>query len=142
MQSYIERFLEKEIKERLSFFPAVAILGSRQSGKSTLAKKLQKGRSDFLYLDLEKPSDLEKLNDPELFFRINKDKTICLDEIQRKPNLFPVLRSVIDEDRRPGKVILLGSASEDLLRQSSESLAGRIAYTELSPFHYRELQKI
>ena len=142
MQSYINRFLEKEILENLKFFPVVAILGSRQSGKSTLVKKLQKKIANFLYLDLEKLSDLEKLNDPELFFKINKEKTVCLDEIQRRPDLFPFLRSIIDEDRRPGKIILLGSASQDLLKQSSESLAGRISYSELSPFFYTELQNL
>lgn len=93
----------------------------------------------FVYLDLEKYSDLNKLDDPELFFRNNQDKNFCLDEIQRKPDLFRSLRSVIDEDRKNGRFLILGSASRDLIQQSSETLAGRIGYIELTPFHVHEL---
>lgn len=92
-----------------------------------------------LYLDLERPSDLNKLNDPEAFFTLNANKLICLDEIQRKPEIFSILRSVIDENKRNGQFLLLGSASPNLLKQSLESLAGRIAYLELTPFLYQEL---
>jgi hypothetical protein len=92
-----------------------------------------------VYLDLERPSDVSKLRDPEAFFGLNSDKVICLDEIQRVPELFPVLRSVIDENKRNGQFIILGSASPDLIRQSSETLAGRISYFELTPFLLKEV---
>ncbi len=95
----------------------------------------------FTYLDLEKDSDLNKLNDPEIFFRNNQGKNICIDEIQYKPNLFQSLRAIIDEDRRNGQFLILGSASRELIRQSSETLAGRIGYIELSPFISSELEK-
>ena len=96
--------------------------------------------SSFIYLDLERYSDLNKLDDPEFFFRNNLDKNICLDEVQLKPDLFRSLRSVIDEDRRNGKFLILGSASRDLIQQSSETLAGRIGYIELTPFNTHELE--
>ena len=131
---YISRLLESEIQECLQDFPAVALLGPRQCGKSTLAKALITDKKDVIYLDLERPSDLQKLSEPELFFAHNSDKLFCLDEIQRAPELFAPLRSVIDTNRRNGQFLLLGSASRDLIRQSSESLAGRIAYLELTPF--------
>lgn len=96
--------------------------------------------SSFIYLDLERYSDLNKLDDPEFFFRNNLDKNICLDEVQLKPDLFRSLRSVIDEDRRNGKFLILGSASKDLIQESSETLAGRIGYIELTPFNTHELE--
>ena len=136
---YIRREQEKEIREGLEHFPASAILGPRQSGKSSMAKHILTTHKEALYLDAEKPSDLKKLSDPELFFSLHKDKLICIDEIQRIPELFPVLRSVIDENKRNGQFLLLGSASPELLKQSSESLAGRIAYYELPPFLFNEL---
>jgi predicted AAA+ superfamily ATPase len=122
-------------------FPVVAILGPRQCGKSTLAKTIISDDDSFIYLDLEKNSDLNKLNDPELFFNNNKDRNICIDEIQLKPDLFKAMRPVIDEDRRNGRFIILGSVSLNLIRQSSESLAGRIGYLELTSFQYTELEK-
>jgi len=139
MNDYIERNLSAAILRKLQNVPVVAILGPRQCGKSTLAKMLLATKQDTLYLDLERPSDANKLTDPEAFFSHNRDKLICLDEIQRLPGLFPVLRSIIDENRQNGQFIVLGSASPDLLRQSSESLAGRIAYLELTPFFIREI---
>lgn len=139
MHGLVKRNLEKTILEDLSYFPATAILGPRQCGKSTLALQIKKHHNNFLYLDLENLSDLNKLNDVELFFEHNREKLICIDEIQRKPDLFPQLRSLIDRDRRPGKLLLLGSASQGLLRQSSESLAGRISYNTLTPFTVSEL---
>lgn len=139
MNSYIERNLSGTILRKLQNVPVVAILGPRQCGKSTLAKAILATRPDTIYLDLERPSDSNKLTDPEAFFTINRDKLICLDEIQRMPELFPVLRGIIDENRENGQFIVLGSASPDLLRQSSESLAGRIAYLELTPFFIREI---
>ena len=85
------------------------------------------------------PSDIRKLTEPEVFFDVHPDRLICLDEIQRVPELFPVLRSVIDERQRPGQFLILGSASPELIRQSSESLAGRIAFLELTPFLLNEI---
>lgn len=135
----IERALKKTIESSLTYFPVCAILGPRQVGKSTLAKEILTKFQNSIYLDLEKPSDLAKLAQPELYLEMHKDKLICLDEIQRKPDLFPVLRSLIDDDRRPGKFLILGSASPDLLKQTSETLAGRIEYLELTPFQEEEL---
>lgn len=94
--------------------------------------------SDTIYLDLEKNSDINKLKDPELFFSQNQNKTIILDEIKHQPTIFPLLRAVIDENRKPGRFIILGSASSSLLRQSSESLAGRINYLEMTPLSILE----
>lgn len=139
---YIKRKLHEEIKESLLNFPAVAILGPRQAGKSTLAKKIVAELDDCIYLDLEKPSDLSKLTESELFFRFHREELICLDEIQRKPDIFPVLRSIIDENDRNGQFLILGSASRDLIKQSSETLAGRIAYLELTPFLFSEISQL
>jgi len=136
---YIDRKLGQIITNKLNNAPAVALIGPRQCGKSTLAKTVLSPIKNSLYLDLERPSDLNKLNDPEAFFTLNANKLICLDEIQRKPEIFSILRSVIDENKRNGQFLLLGSASPILLKQSSESLAGRIAYLELTPFLYQEL---
>lgn len=131
---YLNRDLEIEILRKLKSNPVVAVIGPRQCGKSTLIKNILKGEKNALYLDLERPSDINKLRDAESFFYINKEKLICLDEIQRIPDIFPVIRSVVDERERNGQFIILGSASPDLLKQSSESLAGRISYLELTPF--------
>ncbi|MCK9421307.1 MAG: ATP-binding protein [Bacteroidales bacterium] len=139
MNGYIQRIKEEEILDNLAHFPAVAILGPRQCGKSTLAKHLLKGRKDTIYLDLENPSDRQKLSEPELFFSMYPDKLLCLDEIQRVPELFPLLRSLIDKNERNSQFLILGSASRDLLRQSSESLAGRIVFVELTPLLLKEL---
>ena len=127
----IKRSLTAEIKRSLENFPVVAITGPRQSGKSTVAKHILSTFENSLYLDLENPGDLEKLATPLLFFSGNRDKLICLDEIQRVRELFPVLRSVVDENNnKNSQFLILGSASPDLLKQSSESLAGRICYKE------------
>ena len=139
MHGYIPRSLEKRILDDLSFFPIVAILGPRQCGKSTLAKNLSSKFKNFVYLDLESLGDLNRIDDPELFFRVNQDSLVCLDEIQRKPEIFSFLRSIVDRDGKAGRILILGSASGDLLRQSSESLAGRISYVELTPFTVSEL---
>jgi len=137
----IKRNIASEILTSLKSFPAVAILGPRQSGKSTLAKDLISKFKGSIYLDLEHPGDLKKLSNPLLFLKENPNKLICLDEIQRAPDIFPFLRSVIDDTNRNGQFLLLGSASPDLLKQSSESLAGRIVYKELTPFLYDEINK-
>jgi predicted AAA+ superfamily ATPase len=142
MQTLIKRNSEFTILEDLRSFPVVAILGSRQCGKSTLAKMLKEKIENFIYLDLESPSDLRKLDDPELFFDVNKNKTVCLDEIQFRQDLFPVLRSIVDRNRRNGQILILGSASRDLIRQSSESLAGRISFIELTPFVISEIRDL
>ena len=136
---YYSRLLENTILESLETNPVTAILGPRQCGKSTLAKHLISTSIEAVYLDLEKPSDYEKLNDPEWFFSTQKNKIICVDEIQRKPELFPVIRSLTDEWGGNGHFLILGSASRDLLNQSSESLAGRISYKYLTPFLIKEI---
>lgn len=139
MHSLLDRNLKTTILGDLKLFPCVAILGPRQCGKSTLALNLKTFLPDMVYLDLENPADLRKLDDPLLYFNANKDKLICLDEIQRRPELFPVLRGILDANKKKGQVIILGSASEELIRQSSESLAGRISYVELTPFLLSEV---
>lgn len=139
MKSYIPRKQEAEIHQLLQNFPAVAILGPRQCGKSTLARHVLQSYPDALYLDLENPEDRQKLAAPELFFSGNEHRLVCLDEIQRIPELFPLLRSVIDRKEHNGQFLLLGSASRDLIRQSSESLAGRLIFVELSVFQFTEL---
>ncbi len=132
----ITRHLQDRLADRLAESPAVALLGPRQVGKTTLALSLAEQRPS-VYLDLESEADRAKLAEPELYLQQHADKLVILDEIQRTPNLFQSLRGLIDRGRRrglrSGRFLLLGSASIDLLRQSSESLAGRIAYLELAP---------
>jgi len=142
----IERQAEVEIREQLRHYPAVALLGPRQVGKSTLAKRIAASwEPEPVYLDLERPSDLKKLSDPEVYFEANAGRLVILDEVQRAPELFAVLRGVIDRGRDAGRgtgqFLVLGSASLDLLQQSSESLAGRIAYQELSGFTPEEVSE-
>jgi len=122
--------------------PAVALLGPRQVGKTTLALEIGQ-RYHALYLDLESEQDRAKLDQPELYLTDHQDKLVILDEVHRAPGLFPVLRGLIDQGRRVGRTsgqyLLLGSASLDLLKQSGETLAGRIAYLELTPFNVLEM---
>jgi uncharacterized protein len=139
MHGYIPRIAENHLKQALSRAPAVALLGPRQCGKSTLAKTFLK-EIPSAYLDLQDRIDRNKILEPELFFDRHRDELICLDEIQRLPDFFSTLRSEIDRDRRPGRFLILGSASRDLIRQSTESLAGRIAYLDLTPFLIQELE--
>lgn len=139
MHSYVNRKIEPEVKRNLKDFPVVAILGPRQCGKSTLAKRIIALRKKSIYLDLELDSDLRKIDNPELFLSQHEDKLVCIDEIQRMPDLFKVLRGIIDRKRRNGRFLILGSASRDLIRQSSETLAGRICYMELTSFLFSEL---
>ncbi len=141
MHELIARKAEDFLKVNLGVFPAVVILGPRQCGKSTLAQMVADGFTDFVYLDLQNRNDLAKLSEPDLFFQANRNKTICLDEIQLMPDLFSVLRSEIDSHRHKGRFILLGSASRDLIQKSSESLAGRIGIIELTPFLISELHQ-
>lgn len=116
----ISRKLETDVLLSLEQFPAVGIIGSRQAGKATLAMMIARGRSDkTVYLDLERPSDLAKVGDAELYLRSVADSLVIIDEVQNRPDLFPVIRSLIDEQRRPGRFLILGSASPALLKQSS-----------------------
>ncbi len=138
MHELIEREITDTVKTRLKNYPAVALLGARQVGKSTLAGMVIEKIPKAIHLDLERPADLNKLTDPEAFFSQFSDHMICLDEIQRTPDIFPILRGVIDRNRRNGQFLILGSASRDLIRQSSESLAGRLSYIEITPFSRKE----
>lgn len=137
---YITRKIESEVLKAIQNYPVTALTGPRQCGKSTLAKKILSNFPDSIYLDLERPSDLLKLENAEWFFSSQKGKLICIDEIQRFPELFPVIRSLVDEWQTNSCFLILGSASQDLLKQSSESLAGRIAYKTLAPFILKEIQ--
>lgn len=135
----INRIEGDRIKESLNDFPAVGILGPRQVGKTTLAKEIRGQFPDSIYLDFENPDHLARVDDPTITLRPFQDRLVILDEIQRRPELFPVLRALIDENRIAGRYLILGSASPDLLKQSSETLAGRIRYHELQPFNLFEL---
>lgn len=137
----IHRFLYSQLADAIAHSSAVALLGPRQVGKTTLA--LAVGESNHaLYLDLESEQDRARLAQPELYLVDHLDKLVILDEVHRAPGLFPILRGLIDRGRRAGRragqYLLLGSASLDLLKQSGETLAGRITYLELTPFHLLE----
>ena len=139
----IKRIAAAEIEEALLYQAAVAIVGPRQVGKTTLAREIAEKRPGSVYLDLESPANRDRLADPELYLQQFEDTLVVLDEIHRAPEIFTSLRGIIDQGRRAGKGIgrflILGSASMDLLRQSSESLAGRISYIEMDPFLTLEL---
>ncbi len=139
LHGYIARNVELDVRKRLSRNPALALLGPRQCGKSTLARHLLKDFADSVYLDAELPSDRNKLRDAEAFLRLHQGRLVCIDEVQRIPDLFPVLRSLIDRSGVNGQYLILGSASRDLIRQSSETLAGRISYLQLAPFSLTEV---
>ena len=139
----IKRRIYQNLVDQLDQSPAVALLGPRQAGKTTLAHELAITRPS-IYLDLESDTDRNKLTEPELYLSSHQDKLGILDEIHRLPGLFRTLRGLIDKARRGGKksgqFLLLGSASLDLMKQSSESLAGRVAYVELGPFDVTETE--
>jgi predicted AAA+ superfamily ATPase len=139
----IIRSAEAEITLLMQEFPAVGLLGPRQIGKTTLAENISANYDATIYLDLESPAALNKLSEPEDYFEQHKGKLIILDEVQRMPELFRVLRGVIDRRRKEGfkiaQFLILGSASLELLKQSSETLAGRIAYKELAGINVKEL---
>lgn len=130
----LKRDLEPLLLSSLRRFPIVALVGPRQVGKTTLARTVARKLDRVVYLDLERPSDAAKLTDPELYLEPLAGRLVILDEIQRRPDLFPVLRSLVDAKRANGRFLILGSASPALSRQASESLAGRIVYHELAPF--------
>jgi len=138
----IERLIIQKVEQALARQAAVALIGPRQVGKTTLAYALAE-KSSAIYLDLESRSDRDKLSDPELYLGQFEDKLVVLDEIHRIPELFQTLRGLIDRGRRTGnktgRFLVLGSASMDLLRQSGESLAGRIEYIDMSPLNVLEV---
>ena len=142
--SMYKRELTQKIIHSLSQNPAVAILGPRQIGKTTLAHEIAKGQVS-IYLDLENPEDFQKLQDPAHYLERHANKLVILDEIQRYPDLFMSLRGIIDARRREkrgnGRFLVLGSASNELLKQSAESLAGRIHYSELTGLTPFEIEK-
>ena len=135
----LNRELQALIERRLRQTPAVVMLGPRQVGKTTLAAAIAALHPGAMLLDLERASDRAALQQPELFFAAHRDRLLILDEVQLAPELFTALRPEIDADRRAGRFLLLGSASGDLLRQSGESLAGRVSYVELTPLLAAEL---
>jgi uncharacterized protein len=139
----LARRLQARIEARLRQTPAVVLLGPRQVGKTTLALQIAEGRSDAVYLDLERPADRRRLDDADAYLRAQTGKLVIVDEIHRAPALFEPLRGIIDERRRSGEraghFLLLGSASLDLMRQSSETLAGRVDYLELTSVDLLEL---
>jgi uncharacterized protein len=139
----IARHILSEILESLTYFPVVSIIGPRQVGKTTLAKALDGIISKPThYLDLESTQDAAKLIDAEQYLRQFTDRCVIIDEVQARPDLFPILRALIDQQREPARFILLGSASPYLMRENTETLAGRIAYHELTPFGLLEVQNI
>jgi predicted AAA+ superfamily ATPase len=139
----LSRQSQQKLSQYLQQFPAVGLLGPRQVGKTTLAFAQKKLYPDALYLDLELPSAQRQLDDPEAFLMAHAQQLVILDEVQRMPELFGVLRGVIDQRRRMGQAfgqfLLLGSATGVLMQQSSESLAGRVAYVALPPLQASEI---
>ncbi|MBK6371042.1 MAG: ATP-binding protein [Flavobacteriales bacterium] len=134
------RSLFPEAIARIKRYPAVGIMGARQVGKTTLSSQLVKVLDrKVLHIDLENSDHVALLNDAQAFLWANKDKLIVIDEVQRMPTLFPLMRSLIDRDRRPERFLLLGSSSPAIIRTSAESLAGRIAYLDLFPFSVHEV---
>jgi hypothetical protein len=139
----IKRYVKSQLLSLVDEYPAVALLGPRQVGKTTLALEVAETLEPTVYLDLESPADRAKLTDPELYLADHEEKLVILDEVHRVPELFQSLRGLIDKGRREGRrtrrFLFLGSASMDLLQQSGETLAGRIAYVELAPLDALEV---
>lgn len=143
----LDRILTPVLLDALAHSPAVALLGPRQTGKTTMALEAARASGrPYLYLDLESEQHRAKLAQAELYLADHVDKLLILDEVHRTPGLFPILRGLIDRNRREGRhagnYLLLGSASLDLLKQSGETLAGRIAYLELAPFTVQETRHL
>lgn len=138
----INRIAKTQVEKLLKQFPAVGLVGPRQCGKTTIALTIQKTlKNNTDYFDLESPADLRKFSDIEFFLSQNKNANFIIDEVQRLPELFPVLRSVIDKKRKAGRFLLLGSATPEMVKGASESLAGRIYYIEAHPFNLTELSE-
>ncbi|WP_445508832.1 ATP-binding protein [Runella rosea] len=138
----IERQQTNYLLNLLEHFPVVSIIGPRQVGKTTLVKLIQtKLKKESIYLDLQKDSDSDRLENAERFLKSQLDKCVIIDEIQLKPKLFSLIRALVDEYRIPARFIILGSASPMLLKNSAESLAGRVASVELAPFTLTEVTK-
>lgn len=137
----IKRQIQSSLEDFLSLFPVTGIIGPRQVGKTTLAK-LVGSESDFLYIDLENPLERLKLSDPIFFLSQFEDRCVILDEVQFMPALFTSLRSVVDANRKPGRFIVLGSATPEIIQNSAETLAGRIGYISLTPFVYTEVKEV
>ena len=143
----IERSLYPKLLESLKTFPVVGLVGPRQVGKTSLARQLVADLSQTkdpiapsaVMLDLERPSDLAKLTEPELFLEPLANRLVVLDEVQLRPDLFPVLRALVDAQRTPGRFLILGSAAPALIQHSSETLAGRIEFLELAPLNLAEV---
>lgn len=139
----IPRKVVSLLADDLGYFPAVVLVGPRQVGKTTLAHSLRDiVTKPMHYLDMESDIDRQKLTDAETYLGARADTCVVIDEIQLMPRLFPLLRSLIDRQREPARFILLGSASPDLLKQSTESLAGRVAYSELMPLAWAEVKTL
>lgn len=135
----IERRLKQTIIDSLNRYPIVGLIGCRQVGKTTLAKILAAELAvQAVYLDLELPSDLAKLQEPELYLSQFSEHLVIIDEIQRMPSLFHLIRALVDKNRHKGRFLILGSASPHLIKHTSETLAGRIIYHELNPFSLSE----
>lgn len=144
MNPHIHRTLTASIQNTLGVMPVVALLGARQVGKTTLALSIVRTiERPSIYLDLERPSDIAKLQDPEFFLSQHLDKLVILDEIQRMPHILPILRSLVDHRKRMGdktcQYLLLGSSSKALLQRTSDSLAGRVSYIDISGFNLQEV---
>lgn len=138
----IKRAIEKQLVQLSKQFPAVCILGPRQVGKTTLVKRLtQSVKKPVIYLDLERNTDRLKLHDAESYLSQHSDKCVVIDEVQYMPELFRIMRPLIDDNRKPGRFLLTGSASPEMVKGASESLAGRIAYVELTPLLIMETGK-
>ena len=142
----IKRNLETTLVKSLQNMPVVVLLGARQVGKTTLALGISEFvQKEIVYLDLELDSDLAKLADAEAFLSRFENKLLIIDEVQRQPDLFRLLRSLVDRRKRTGEqacqFLLLGSASRDLIQHSSETLAGRVRFLELPPFSVSELDR-
>ena len=136
----VERKIRADIERSLKEYPVAGIVGSRQTGKTTLAKQIKSNfKSKSIYLDMELPSDLNKLRDAEIYLNQYSDNLVIIDEIQCQPSLFPLIRALVDKNRKAGHFLILGSASPQLKRQAAESLAGRIIYHELTPFDLQEI---
>ena len=138
---YLERATVDAVQESLRHYPVTAIVGPRQCGRSTLVRHLLGYEGELVSLDLERPSDRRKLEEPEWFLSRQRGRLVCIDEVQRRPELFALTGSLVDEWGGNGHFLILGSASPGLLRESSESLAGRITYRRLTPFLWEEVRE-